>query len=100
MAPPDSGPQPAGPLGQRARALVPAEVLQDRVLARLLPDPRVNLVPVAELVDQLGVEGLGGEERAAVDQLPDLGGADPAAFLDRVGELAGDRRREALDGLT
>src|SRR5258708_19669156 len=38
--------QPASPLGQRARPLVPADVLQDRVLAGPLPDPLLPLPPV------------------------------------------------------
>src|SRR5258708_19916215 len=62
--------QPASPLGQRARPLVPADVLQDRVLAGLLPDPRVHLVPVAELVHQPGLLTLSPAQPPPVHPLP------------------------------
>ena len=54
-------------LGQ-PRPAVAAEVLQDHVRAGPGPDRGVDLVAVAEAVDETRLEGLAGEQRRPVDQ--------------------------------
>ncbi len=66
--------------------LITAYVLEDGVLADLLPDAGVHLVPVAELVDEARLVRLNAEERAAVDQLADPLRGDPPALGDRAGD--------------
>ena len=88
-----------GPLRQRVRPLVAGDVLQDRVRARLLAHVRVHLVPVAERVDQPLGQGVGGQERPAVEQRARLFGGLAPPLGDGGGDLLGDRDGHAFGGL-
>src|ERR1035441_7699889 len=90
--------QRARALREHACALVAGEVEQIGARADLLPDLRVHLVPVAERVDQAGVQRLVGQERAAVNQRPGVGRRDFEALPDRLGDLLDDRGGEPLHG--
>ena len=76
--------------------MVAADVLQFGVLARLLARRRVDLVAIAEHVDQPGRGRLGADERTLVDQRAHVGGGHPAPVGDPLGELLGDRLDEPL----
>ena len=81
------------------QALVAPHVLQDRTLARLLADRLVDLVPVAELVDQTLGQRVGGQERAPVEQRAGLLDGLAAAFGDGRAQLFHDGDRQAFSGL-
>ena len=77
-------------------AVVAADVLQLGLVARLLARRRVDLVAVAERVDQTGLHRLRADEGPLVDQRAHVGGADTAAVGDPLGELLGDRVDQPL----
>ena len=91
--------QLARPPGERARALVAAEVEQERAWPHGLARVGIDLVPVAERIHQPGGQRLAGHERAAVDERPGLALAGPQALRDRLGQLPGEGGHECLHRL-
>jgi hypothetical protein len=73
--------------------------LQDRVRAGPGPDRGVDVVAVAEAVDQTRLEGLAGEQRRPVDQALDDARVEAAVGGDRGHELLHDRLHDPLGRL-